>query len=156
MEIRLKKGRTKNTLVCNRKNGTSTWTQIDRFFVMHDLAHFCVENVLEMKNGFYGLVARGKDISDFENKEKIRAKALPEESILGELIVGLVLTERSDNSPVIDFNKTLKEMAAMKGVKVSKEVGEEELRSIRRDLDDLLNQWTFLQPEEELTLYFKE
>ncbi|MEQ8423404.1 MAG: hypothetical protein RIA63_01760, partial [Cyclobacteriaceae bacterium] len=97
MELQFKKGETKDILVCMRKNGTSTWTQIDRFMTLHDLAHYCVEEELKLKDGFYGLVANGIDISDFENKEKIRAKNLPQESIVAELIVGLILTERADN-----------------------------------------------------------
>lgn len=156
MELQFKKGKTKDTLVCTRRNGTSTWTQIDRFFVMHDLAHFCVETVLEIKDGFYGLIAKGTDISDFTNKEKINSKELPQESILAELIVGLILTDRSDNHLLSNFNNTLKEMAATKGIAQLKEISDVQLKSLRKELDDLLNKWTFLQPEEELKLFYKE
>jgi hypothetical protein len=156
VELHFKKGATKNTLLCQRKDGSSSWTQIDRFFIMHDLAHFCVESELGIKDGFYGLISKGVDISDFQNKEKIRAFELPEESILAELIVGLILTERSDNNPVPDFNKTLKVMATIKGIDINQEISDEHLENIRRNLDGLIYQWTVLPSGQELTLSFKE
>ena len=143
-------------LVCTRRNGTSTWTQIDRFMALHDLAHYCVEQELKLKDGFYGLVTRGVDISDFEDKEKIRAKNLPQESVIAELIVGLILTERADNNQLPDFNKTLNETARPRGIDQVEYISPDQLNAIRGRLDELVNKWTFLPKGEALKLNFDE
>jgi len=54
--------------------------------VMHDLAHFCMENELCITPGFYGLI--GIDILYFESKEKIYFKDLPDEAKVTGLIGG--------------------------------------------------------------------
>lgn len=108
-----------------------------------------------MNKGFYGLVASGIDIADFENKEKIRAKNLPEESQYAELIVNLLLTERSDNRQLEDFNQLLQESTSQRGLNPFT-LQERQLLSIRNGIDDLLNRWTFLPVDQALILTFPE
>lgn len=132
MEVIFKKGKTKNTLVCKRKDGSSTWSTVDQFMIIHDLAHFCVESKLGVVKGFYGLIATGIDISDFENKEKINSKNLPVDSKITELIVGQILTERADNKLLENFNVTLKESANALGINKAGRIENEDLISIRK------------------------
>ena len=77
-------------LSCVRADGSTTWQRQDgqqgRFFPLHDLTHYAVESVLGFHNAFFGLLASGWDISDFEKKE-MRTR-MPGEALLAELIVG--------------------------------------------------------------------
>jgi len=59
------------TLQCVRKDGSVTWQRHDKhgvFFSFHDLSHFAVETVLGFRQGFYGLLADGWDITDTTGK----------------------------------------------------------------------------------------
>src|SRR5262245_49621493 len=89
-----------SALTCVRANGTTTWQRHDgvhgRFFPLHDLTHYAVETELVFRNGFYGLVADGWDLSDFE--DRARRARMPAEAILPELIVGFLDTERASGT----------------------------------------------------------
>ena len=68
--IRMKKhpdGRA--SLTCVRADGTSTWqtpkAAQGHFFAQHDLTHYAVETILGCRQGFYGLLADGWNITDF-------------------------------------------------------------------------------------------
>ena len=78
--------------------------EADAFMVMHDLTHYVVETQLQLENSFYGLLARGLDITDFEKKQKISPASIPAEGIRTEILVGLFLTERNDGRLLTDFN----------------------------------------------------
>lgn len=95
MEITFKKGNAKNSITCKREDGTSTWTEADAFMIAHDLTHYVVETVFSMKNGFYGLLDSGLDITDFEKKQKITPRDIPKEAITAETLVNLFLTEKN-------------------------------------------------------------
>ena len=79
MKITFKKGRDKpSTLICERADGSTTWTPLKPGFgVFHDLAHYVVETTLGTRDGFFGIVERGFDITSFERKED-RADVGPE------------------------------------------------------------------------------
>ncbi|GAB1444561.1 MAG: hypothetical protein KF860_12970 [Cyclobacteriaceae bacterium] len=156
MEVSFKKGKTKSTQVCKRKDGSTFWSAMDPFMIVHDLAHFCVESKLRAFNGFYRLIATGIDISDFENKQKINSKNLPSEAKIIELIVGQILTERADNKLSENFNATLAESANALGIDKTTSIRNEILVSIRKDLEKLLNKWNLLPVGDTLTLHFNE
>ena len=67
MVIQLKKGRDgPATLACVRVDGTRTWGKEHPFFPVHDITHCAVESVLGYDQAFFGLIAAGWDIDDFE------------------------------------------------------------------------------------------
>ena len=66
MIIRLSKGNNKqDTLTCVRTDGSTTWTHLHPNMFQHDLMHYAVESILGLQNSFFGQVANGIDISDF-------------------------------------------------------------------------------------------
>ena len=87
MLIRFLKGKDKkDTLTITRKDGSVTWTTLkESFGPEHDICHFVVEEELEFTAGFYGLVASGMNIEDFENtsnKEWLGPEGLWAESVV--------------------------------------------------------------------------
>src|SRR5215216_2658201 len=98
LTIRIKKKKDGSAaLSCVRADGSTTWQrqdgQLGRFFPLHDLTHYVVETVFGFQSGFYGLVASGWDISDFEKSEM--KPRIPPEALLAEVIVGFFDLERA-------------------------------------------------------------
>jgi hypothetical protein len=83
-------------LTCTRTDGSVTWQrqdgQLGRFFPLHDLTHYAVEQTLGFTQAFYGLLADGWDMSDF-GRDSARGKP-PEQALLAEVIVGMFDLER--------------------------------------------------------------
>src|SRR5262245_20177690 len=99
MVINLKKGRDgPSTLACVRADGTRTWGREHPFFPLHDLTHCAVESVLGLNEAFFGLIAAGWAIDDFE-KPGAGAR-IPFQGILAEHIVGVLDRERALPEPM--------------------------------------------------------
>lgn len=79
------------TLTCVRPDGSVTWQRqrgpLGTFFPTHDLTHYAVETTLGYRQGFYGLIADGWEISDFGEQEN--KTAIPREAREAELVVGV-------------------------------------------------------------------
>ncbi len=99
LEIRLRRGRDgPDSLTLTREDGTVTWQHLPRGQAQHDLAHHAVESCLGFRDAFYGLVARGQDISDFDNRDT--RGDTPDEAMLTEFLVNQILLDmRVESSP---------------------------------------------------------
>lgn len=89
MQLQLKKrGSGEAIITFVRDDGSSTSGQLGEaaFGATHDLAHFVVETTLRTRAGFYGLLADGWDISDFERKGA--AREIPDAAIAIECVIG--------------------------------------------------------------------
>lgn len=151
MTIIFKKGNSKNSITCKRADGTSTWMEASGFMVVHDLAHVAVEQHFQMNMGFYGLLESGLDITDFERKQKITPQQLPPESIKTELLVNLILTEKHDKKELDNFNDTFN-MSAIKSGLRQEEFDDEDLRAVRKRVDELITRWQNLPVNESLII----
>ena len=69
---------------CKRKDGSVTWKHVSAFFMLHDLCHYAVETTLPLKNGFFGMVAAGTDISDFDLPKEQWKFQLTDEAIFAD------------------------------------------------------------------------
>ena len=133
-------------LSCTRSDGTVTWQQQNgqqgRFFPLHDLTHYAVETVLDLR-GFYSLVADGWDLTDFG--QPWRRGGLPPEAHAVEQIVGFLDTERASG----------REWAAADlRLAAPYSVGEDELRRVRDARRDLFDRWAALAAGDSLELPF--
>ena len=162
LQIRLKKNADGTAaLTCTRADGTTTWQRQDanraRFFVLHDLTHYAVETTLGCREAFYGLVASGWNITDFESQ----IDQLTGEALRIETLVGLLDTERADGVPRTATQ--LNELAAMHYVSRGESrgapgkppvVSESQLKEIRRLRDELFARWGSVGAGEALELVF--
>ena len=151
MDNYFKKGNTKNSITIRRADGSSTWMEAEYFMIVHDMAHFVVEKKLQIKNGFYGLVAIGIDITDFEKKQKITPEHLPKEAIKTEVLVGLILTELNDRKRLEDFNATFNSTAAQYDLS-KEEFNADDLNGIHDELNQLLGRWTTLSVNDSINM----
>jgi hypothetical protein len=157
MEIRFfKKENNKHVLTCTRKDGTVTWMNLDGFFLRHDLLHYAVETSLQYKSAFYGMIANGVSITDFELPKEKRNINFSEEAVQAEHIVNLVMVESRDGK-FDDFNEKLYESIQQNGQSLNLVLlTTEKLRSIHAAYDLLLKQWEKLSTGESMDLDFKE
>ncbi|MEP6700297.1 MAG: hypothetical protein ABJA85_03240 [Bacteroidota bacterium] len=157
MEISFTKNSGKSHIIsCRRNDGTVTWMQNSSFFITHDLCHYALETKLGLKKAFYGMLAAGTDINDFELPKDQRTFQLTEEAILAEQMVNLLTIEYSQGR-IENFVSMLNEICH-RDTNLSKlpDIKTETLDEIRNLYNGLMNQWVLLPEEETMILKFEE
>ena len=160
MLIQFKKGNAKpSVLKCIRSDESSTWTSIQSAIEFHDLAHYVVETELGFSNAFYGLVADGYNMEDFELPREQRPKQLlpanlPVEALQTEHIVNLLQVGQNTTDSEMDFLKTLRDILREKKIAFPDKLDVTSLRSIQLRLKGLLLSWKQLEPGDSLQLSF--
>lgn len=157
MEIRLtKKATGESVLTCKRKDGTETWRHIIRFFAVHDLCHYAVEKTFSLKNAFYGMVAAGINITDFDLPADQRKFQISEEAIFTEHLV-ILLTIEYTQGKVENFTEIFSAAyRPVSGYDFSLRLTPEKLDEIRNTFSELMLQWNSLPANQSLNLIFEE
>jgi hypothetical protein len=159
LTIRIKKGTDDRTaLTCTRADGTTTWQRLEagqaRFFPHHDLTHYAVESVLGFRNGFYGLVSAGWDLSDF-GSPWLRGK-IPPQANISEMIVGFFDLERrtGERGSAEDLNQQLAEYCAERGLPPARQFTDEDLAAVRAMRAELFARWAAVERGNALEVVF--
>lgn len=155
MRVRLKKGRDgQPTLACHRPDGTATWGKVNGFFPVHDLTHYAVETTLGFRAAFFGLVASGWTLEDFEAPGA--ADRMPPEALVAEHIVGLLDQERAAGVgwSAAQFNDALTLTMQKGACPPFRRLTDGELTGIRALRGELTQRWAALSPGETLELLF--
>jgi len=148
------------SLRCEREDGTSTYTILKSpASVYHDLAHLAVERTLGFRKAFFGLLAQGFDIPDFEAKREERPAELlpanlPLEALQTEHIVNLLITEHFNSGKMSDFLSILNQSLIAAGLALPDELNEDTLAIIRDDFAELQEQWSTLPVEHSISYSF--
>jgi hypothetical protein len=160
LTIRIKKNRDGTAaLSCTRADGSVTWQkqngQQARFFPLHDLTHYAVESVLGHRNGFYGMVADGWDLSDFGAPWP--RGPLPVDIDPSELIVGFLDMERATGIilPAADLEEKARQYFEMHHIDRQFAITDKELGLIRQRRGELFAMWNAVAPGEALELPFE-
>ena len=157
MEILFTKtGGDDHILSCKRKDGSVTWKHVSAFFMLHDLCHFAVETILPLKNGFYGMVAAGTDINDFDLPKEQRGFQLKDEAIFAEHLVNLLAIEytqgRMEN--FIEIFTSIYDGHVISNQAL--QINETKLDEIRIVYKELMEKWYSLPVNETMKLTFDE
>ncbi|MES1214648.1 MAG: hypothetical protein ABUT20_03945 [Bacteroidota bacterium] len=157
MEILFTKtGKEEHVFSCKRKDGSTTWKHVGEFFMLHDLGHYAVETILHLKNGFFGMVASGTDISDFDLPKEQRAFQLTDEALFAEQLVNMVVIDftqgRMEN--LIEIFTSIYDLD--NGSILMRNLTEEKLEKIRTAYNELLTQWEAIPLSGVLKLSFEE
>lgn len=151
--IRITKRRGKRPLLlCRRVDGTQTMAELT-VGADHDLGHFAVETTLGYRRAFYGLVAGGMNIEDFNVAAVTTRIDIPDEAIATEFIVGLLQTEIVSGEPLSDFNDALRRaMAGGRRPMSAPTISDADLSTMRRRFGELLGRWHALGVGEAIEL----
>jgi hypothetical protein len=159
--IHLKKGSTKpSTLTCQRDDGSTTYSKLVENFEIHDIAHYVVEQNLGFKNAFYGLLAQGYDIGDFQLPKNERPfallpKNLHPEALFTEHLVNLLLIDSIQVAPKNDILNILKKILSENNLPFMAVLTSEKLSKIKDGLERQMTQWNRLLPNKKLELIFE-
>ncbi|HKR09017.1 MAG TPA: hypothetical protein VJS39_07505, partial [Gemmatimonadaceae bacterium] len=125
------------------------------FFPRHDLTHYAVETVLGHRNGFYGLVAAGWDLTDFGNPWP-RGR-IPDEAVLSEMMVGFLDLERGSGelARAEDINQRLAAFCAEHGLPAPEVLTDDDLWRVRQKRGELFAMWEAVKPGDAIELPFE-
>jgi len=119
-------------MTITRSDGSSTWSTLRRGMEIHDLAHLVVEGTLRCTDSFFGMIERGADIDDFEDKTK-----QPDITIESQQVEHLVLLLQIDfqqGSLGDEFLRHYSDMLIKYELPQLKGLNPESLREIREKL----------------------
>ncbi len=160
LKIRIKKNESgAGSLSCERPDGSVTWQRhSDRnsaFFALHDLTHYAVETTLGCREGFFGLVASGWDISDFGHPWP--KGPLPKQAERVELIIQFLDLERASGErwTAEELNSNAAVQSEAQGSDTRADITADELSLIRSSRQDVFDQWAALTPGDSLELKFE-
>jgi len=162
MIIQLKKRIVKPTVLeCIREDGSSTWSKLHQGTVSHDIAHYAVETVLGFTKAFYGIIASGFNIDDFElpkneRPEALKPSQLDASALQTEHIVNLLQVEFFNSGENQDFIAELTTILSENHIPFPENLNSKTLKSIRTLFSNLLQQWNSLDEGEFLELSFPE
>jgi hypothetical protein len=141
---------------CRRKDGSVTWKLVSSFFILHDLCHFAVETTIPLKNAFYGMVAGGIDINDFDLPKEQRKFQLAEEAIFAERLVNLLTIEYTQGRMENFMEMFTGIYEDHNGSDTGVLIKEDQLEKIRKNYKELMKRWDSLPGTETMTLLFEE
>jgi hypothetical protein len=167
VSLRLKKGRDgPSALAIIRPDGSAAVQRVPDAFPVHDLTHYSVESVLQLRQSFLTLMGNGWEFGDFGAPWP--RGSLPAEAAWTEEVVGLFWQERWPNG----IFRTLEELNQAVGVIAGKlretrtshgaadpallerRLTEPEVEEVRRLLGALIARWHALEAGETLVLLF--
>ena len=132
-----------------RNDGSVTWSKIHKGLEAHDVAHYAVESVLGLKNSFFGLIAKGASIQDFDDKDKI--PLLPIEALQTEHLVNLLQVEGLNAHNDLDIISLLKEILDENEIPLISDLNAHSLKEIRKVFSEEYNKVSHLQSGERIT-----
>ena len=155
MFIQIKKGRDgPATLACLRSDDTRTWGKEHPFFPVHDITHCAVESVLAFDQAFFGLIATGWSIDDFEKPGASRR--MPLQAIVAEHVVGVFDRERALPEPLTapEFNEAVVASLPPAERPAFQRLTEAQLSRVRELRGALEARWYALSPGDTLEIPF--
>ena len=147
MEIILKKGSgqedlsrgksyKKSTMHITRDDGSKDWTYLHPGLLDHDIAHYAVESVLKMDNGFFGIINKGAAIADFEKPKEdkgplVHPETMHIEAQQSEYIVNQLQIELYSSGKMDDFLEVLRNTLDVNGFPFPEQLNDQSLKEIR-------------------------
>lgn len=152
MLIRITKKNERSQLLCKRNDGTYTFTSLNAGTPYHDIAHYVVEDTLNIKDGFFGLIVQGYSIEQLSSPVVI--KTLPAEILVAEVITRALHSLYVGACTEDQFIPLIKEELKDKGAGILNYLYEDTVYKMRDRYDKLAIQWKNLIDGESLEVNF--
>ncbi len=153
--IHLKKKSDGSSISITRPDGSVTWHAYTKpFYALHDLLHYAVERTLRFDLGFFGLVAKGWDITDFGSREFAGDDKLA--GVWIEMLVSLISQHIAGPAPdAVKFNSALATMCEQYSPPLPfRPLTALEMETIWSEYGRLLYTWNELPAGSEISLQF--
>jgi len=136
-----------------------TWTNIQPALELHDIAHYVVETTLGFTEAFYGMIAKGYDIGDFELPREQRPvdlipANLPVQALQTEHIVNLLHPGYLSANAEFDLLSTLRTVLAGKEIDFPEILSTDKLHCIYQRYEELILKWKGLEIGETMEMIF--
>lgn len=155
MTITFKKGRESrsDTVSYTRADGSVEWMN-SGFYVQHDLMHYAVEHTLSYTEAFFGLMAQGWTLRDFEEPKPVMAR-MPDQALWAEALVNALAVEQRQATTDEEFDDCVTRSCQQHDRPVPI-VSTEQKAALRAELERLTQTWNALPPNGKLELPFTE
>lgn len=147
-------------LTCVRADGSVTWQRqlgrLGAFFPTHDLTHYAVETTLGYHEGFFGLIADGWEISDFETaKGDIPRQAREAELVVGVFEMELRMGRGWSNAELREQGDRYADSIRPERLRIPlPALSDDDIARIRTLRSSVFGQWGAVAPGETLELAF--
>jgi hypothetical protein len=152
MIVRITKKAERNLLACIRSDKSYTITNAGPGLPHHDIAHYVVESQLELKNGFFGLIAKGYTIDQLSDPEIIRK--LGPESWLAEILTRALQSLHSRACTVDQFLPLVQAEVETRRDLEMPVLNEEIILIMLRRYQELLLEWSEIKDGNALEMEF--
>ena len=154
MKIAVTKKQRRNRMVCTRDDGSFSSAELGPGLPHHDFAHYVVETTLQLKNGFFGSIARGMSFTSLSDKEVI--KSLGTESWTAEILAGALGSLATGACTIEQFPALVNSgMTRFKDFDASNVPTSTQIALMLKRLQELLARWSQLGDGETLLLEFR-
>jgi hypothetical protein len=116
------------------------------------MAHFVVEQLLNLQQGFFGNINNGYTAKQLSDKEIIRT--LPVESAVSEIITRALQSLSSGACSISQFKDLITEEFSLWSINYPITLPEEEIRQLLANYQNLVEQWNQLKEGDSLDLEF--
>lgn len=146
--------------MCERSDGSRTWSELVSLPIAHDFVHFAVETYLKFDGGFFGLIKKGWEIDQFGSVDSSLGvkRPIPAEAIALECMVGVF--DIMIRSGVFHDSVTLNKMVGLSceqcKVAPTADLSDLDVREVLNRFTALLTRWNTLAVGESLSLTFPE
>jgi len=149
-----------SVLTCSREDGTITYAKLHPNLEIHDIAHFVVETNLKFSNAFYGLLAQGYSISDFQlpkdkRPKELQPKNLAPEALITEHIVNILQTKYAQGKQETDYLSITATILKERKLSFPASFTAKKFEEMYYQLEDLMIQWEALSFNQKLVLNFE-
>ena len=152
MKITITKGKNRNILTCERKDGSKTSANIGANIPNHDIAHFVVESKFKLENGFYGKIKSGMTIAELSDKKVI--KNLEPETWLSEIMARNLQSIGSGASNIEQYIELVNwEAKIINGIEMPN-LNLTTVEEIKLAFDQLCEKWNSIPENSQLNLIF--
>ena len=150
MKIRIINKGNRSQLICKRHDNTTEIINLGPNLPFHDIAHFVVEQQLNLQHGFYGNINNGYSFEQLSDKEII--KTLPVESMASEIIIRALQSLSTGACSVSQFKDLITEEFSVWSINYPITLQEEEIRQLLTNYQNLVDQWSQLKEGDSLEL----
>lgn len=151
MEIKITKKNNRNLLTCVRPNGVIMQSNLGPKLPFHDIAHFVVENTLNLSCGFYGNILKGYSVEQLSDKKII--KTLPPQSWYAEITTRALQSLSSGACTIQQFPSLIETELQQFSINYNQNLNEEIISNMLNQYQQLIQEWHSLTEGQTLNFH---